>query len=49
MNSSSKAEYIYKEVLDEYYKMFDKSINEKIIDVKENLTKFYLKHDKYEV
>lgn len=49
MNSSSKAEDLLREAVDEYSKIFDKNLSEKAIKSKEDLAKFYLKQEKYDV
>ena len=46
MNSSSKAEELYQQVLGGFSKNY--TLNEKIIQVKDEFIKFYLKQEKYE-
>jgi hypothetical protein len=49
MNSSSKAEDLLKEAVDEYAKIFDKNLSEKTIKAKDDLAKYYLKQEKFDV
>jgi len=49
MNSSSKAEDLLKEAVDEYAKILDKNHSEKAIKAKEDLAKYYLKQEKLDV
>lgn len=48
MNSVDKAEDLYKQVLEGHSKLFN-DLNEKIINDKNDLIKFYLKQEKFEV
>ncbi len=49
MNSSSKAEDLFKEALEEYAKLNNEKLAEKAIKAKDDLAKFYLKQEKIEV
>ena len=49
MNSSSKAEEIFKEVAESYSKLNNKKTNEKEIKINEELVKYYLKQEKFQV
>jgi hypothetical protein len=49
MNSASKAEDLLQEVANSYNVLFKGKVSDKEIKCKEELVKFYLKQDKFEV
>lgn len=48
MNSVDKAEDLYNQVINRHEEMFA-NLNEKILNAKSDLVKFYLKQEKYDV
>ena len=49
MNDSKNAEEIFKECIDIQQKKFNAGVTEKFLQIKEELVKFYLKQEKYDV
>ena len=49
MNSSSKAENLFTELIEENLSANENKVNEKGIKLKDEFIRFYLKQEKYEV
>ena len=49
LNNSSNAENFFNDSIELFEKVFNGSLNAKILNSKEELVKFYLKQDRYEV
>lgn len=49
MNSSSKAETLLNEIIMSYNSIYEGNLSERMLKAKDELVKFYLKQDKYDV